>query len=90
MRVGTIVGMPDDLGIVNTAEVVEDRGNLGIGGEQIVRLRFRVEGVDEDFETERPVSELTAPPTESIADQLRRRDRAERRKVQRARRAATA
>ena len=76
--------MPNDLGIVRVAEVIEDRGNLGIGGEQIVRLRFRVEGVDEDFETERPVSELTAPPTGSIIDQLRRRDRAERRKARRA------
>ncbi len=87
MTVGTIVGMPDDIGLVREAEVIEDRGDLGRNGEQMVRLRYRVTGLDEDFETERPVSSLLPPPTESVLEQLRRiraPQRAERRKARRA------
>ncbi len=87
MTVGTIVGMPDDIGVVREAEVIEDRGDLGRGGEQMVRLRYRIDGVDEDFETEEEVSRLLPPPTESVLEQLRRiraPQRAERRKARRA------
>jgi hypothetical protein len=86
MKVGTRVGLPTDFGIVREALVIEDRGDLGVHGEQIVRLLYRIEGADEDFETECRVTVLTEPPTASIVDQLRRRDarrRAERRKAQR-------
>ncbi len=84
MTVGTIVGLADDIGVVREAEVIEDRGDLGRGGEQMVRLRYRIDGVDEDFEIERRVSTLLPPPTESVLEQLRRiraRQRAERRKA---------
>jgi hypothetical protein len=93
MKVGTIVGLRDDLGLVKEALVIEDRGDLGPGGEQIVRLSYQIEGCDEDFETEARVSELTDPPTEPYADQWWRWHapiRAEMRKDRRARRAATA
>ena len=59
--------MPDDLGIVTEAVAIEDRGDLGVGGEQLAALRYHVEGCDEDFETERAVSELTEPPTRHTA-----------------------
>jgi hypothetical protein len=91
MKVGTVVGVRDGLGIVEEAMVVEDRGDLGPGGEQIVRVRFEVEEGEEDFETECRVSELTEPPTESYGDQWWRvtaAARAEWRKERRARKAA--
>jgi hypothetical protein len=90
MAVGTRVGLPDDLGIVTDAVIVEDRGDLGIHGEQIVRLQYRVEGVDEDFETETSVLRLVEPPTESVGEQLGRLYRRLEAERRRARRAATA
>jgi hypothetical protein len=84
--------MPAFGGVVD-AEVIEDRGDLGQGGEQIVRLRYRITAAEEDLESEMPVSWLVAPPTEPLIEQFRRRDaleRAARRNVaRRARRAAT-
>ena len=38
--------------------VIEDRGNLGVGGRRIVRIRYEIEGVDEPLETEMPVDDL--------------------------------
>jgi hypothetical protein len=36
----------------------DDRGNLGIGGRRIVRVRYEIDGVDDPLETEMPVEEL--------------------------------
>jgi hypothetical protein len=83
MKVGTVVGLPDYLGIVIKAVVIEDRGDLGPNGEQIVRLLSQFGDDDEDFETEERVSRLTEPPTESYGDQWWRQ-RAEWRKARRA------
>ncbi len=46
------------------ATVVEDRGNLGVGGRRVYRIRVHLEdGVTDDeaepIETERPVDDLT-------------------------------
>jgi hypothetical protein len=35
-----------------TGTVIEDRGNLGVGGQRLLRLRFEIEGAGEPFETE--------------------------------------
>jgi hypothetical protein len=95
VQVGSVVGLRDNLGIVDRMVVVEDRGDLGPNGEQMVGLSFQVDGCDEEFYTETVVSRLTDPPTESWADQWWRLVvvpfRAEMRKERRkARRAATA
>lgn len=39
--------------------VIEDRGNLGVGGRRIYRVRIRVDEFTEPVETERPVEDLT-------------------------------
>ena len=41
------------------ALVIEHRGPLGVGGRQIIRVRFQLEGVDEPIETEVPAEEVT-------------------------------
>jgi hypothetical protein len=88
MKVGTVVGMPDGLGIVWEAVVIEDRGDLGPNGEQIVRLSYQIEDGGEDFETERRATELTEPPTESYGDQWWRQLAGVRAEWRKARRAA--
>ncbi len=35
-----------------TGTVIEDRGDLGIGGQRLLRVRFEIEGAGEPFETE--------------------------------------
>ena len=35
-----------------TGTVIEDRGNLGVGGRRLLRVRFEIEGAGEPFETE--------------------------------------
>jgi hypothetical protein len=35
-----------------TGTVIEDRGDLGIGGRRILRVRFEIKGAGEPFETE--------------------------------------
>jgi hypothetical protein len=95
VKVGTVAGLRDDLGIVDRVVVVEDRGDLGPNGEQMVGLSYRAEGCDEEFYTVAAATELTDPPTESWGDQWWRLVvlpfRAEMRKERRkARRAATA
>jgi hypothetical protein len=40
--------------------VIEDRGPLGIGGVQLLRVRLRVAGTDEVMEFEVPATELSA------------------------------
>jgi hypothetical protein len=42
-----------------TALVIEDRGDLGIGGRQIVRVRFGLTHVPEPKETEVAADEVT-------------------------------
>lgn len=41
------------------ATVIEHRGPLGIGGRQMVRLRFQFPGAGDAIETEAPVDEVT-------------------------------
>ena len=94
VKVGTIVGLPDDIGIVTRALVIEDRGDLGPNGEQMVRLSLETDEGEEDVETEPVVSDLVEPPTEPVEEQWWRLTaplRAQQRKARRARRrAATA
>jgi hypothetical protein len=54
------------------AEVIEDRGDLGIGGRQIVRIRYVLEP-DVVCETEWPAEELLPPPDPSGPPSARRR-----------------
>lgn len=35
-----------------TGTVIEDRGNLGVGGRRLLRVRFEIEGAGEPFVTE--------------------------------------
>jgi hypothetical protein len=39
--------------------VIEDRGNLGVGGKRIYRVRVRLDDITEPMESEWPVDELT-------------------------------
>jgi hypothetical protein len=39
--------------------VIEDRGNLGVGGSRVYRVRLQVDEFTDPVETERPVEELT-------------------------------
>jgi hypothetical protein len=41
------------------ATVIEDRGNLGVGGQRLYRVRFRVDDITEPIETEEPAETLT-------------------------------
>ncbi len=48
--------------------VIEDRGNLGVGGRRFYRIRIRHDDITEPSETERPAEDLTLiarPPTPS-------------------------
>ncbi len=42
------------------ATVIEDRGPLGVGGVQILRVRLQVAGTDEVMEFEVPANEVSA------------------------------
>lgn len=95
VKVGAVVGLPDDIGIVEEMLVVEDCGDVGPDGEQVVGLHYRAEGCDDEFYTRARASELVDPPAESWGDQWWRKVvlpyRAMVRKERRAaRRAATA
>lgn len=41
-----------------TGTVIEDRGNLGVGGQRLLRVRFQIEGAGEPFETEMPADDV--------------------------------
>ena len=41
------------------AVVIEHCGPLGIGGREMIRVRFQFEGADEPIEIEMPVDEVT-------------------------------
>lgn len=92
VMIGTVAGLRDNLGIVERVVVVEDRGDRGPNGEQMVGLSYQVEGCDEEFYTVAVVTQLTDPPTESWGDQwwrlvvlpYRAAMRKERRKARRA------
>jgi hypothetical protein len=43
-------------------EVVEDRGNLGVGGRQIVRVRIAMRDDEPPLELEIPAEEVTVVP----------------------------
>jgi hypothetical protein len=62
LRVGQVVGVPvGDL--VVPATVLEDRGPLGAGGEQVVRLALgRDPPQRTGYRLELPASALVAPP----------------------------
>ena len=38
--------------------VIEDRGDLGVGGRRLLRVRFEIEGAGEPFETEIPADNV--------------------------------
>jgi hypothetical protein len=57
-RVGDRVRIPFGTEQVE-ATVVEDRGNLGIGGKRMYGLRFRVDDVSDEIYVERMVDDLT-------------------------------
>ncbi len=60
VKVGSIVGLRFG-SEVRRAEVIEDRGALGPGGERMVRLRLRVPP-DDETEIDTPVSWLVPWP----------------------------
>jgi len=39
--------------------IVEDRGNLGVGGKRLYRVRVRLDDITEPMETSMPADELT-------------------------------
>jgi hypothetical protein len=41
------------------ALVIEDRGNLGVGGKRFYRIRIQIDDITDPIETERPVDDLT-------------------------------
>lgn len=41
-----------------TGTVIEDRGELGVGGRRLLRVRFEIEGAGEPFETEIPAEDV--------------------------------
>jgi hypothetical protein len=41
------------------AVVIEDRGNLGVGGRRFYRVRLRLDDITDPIETERPAEDLT-------------------------------
>ncbi len=47
------------------ATVLEHRGPLGVGGQQLLRVRFQYEDANEPIHTEVPVDEVT--PVDSAA-----------------------
>jgi hypothetical protein len=57
-RVGDRVRIPFGTESVE-ATVVEDRGNLGVGGKRVYGVRFRVDDVSDEIYTERDVDQLT-------------------------------
>jgi hypothetical protein len=57
-RVGDRVRIPFGSEFVE-ARVVEDRGNLGVGGKRVYGVRFRVDDVSDEIYTERDVDQLT-------------------------------
>lgn len=63
LPLGALVWMPFGNDKV-LATVIEDRGPLGVNGEEIYRVRFMLESVEEPFETEVAVDrlELVAEP----------------------------
>lgn len=49
-------------------KVIEDRGNLGVGGRQIVRISMRLDSVDEPLEYESPAETLRLVTETSSCD----------------------
>jgi hypothetical protein len=41
-----------------TAIVIEDRGNLGVGGRRLLRVRFEIDGANEPFVLEIPADDV--------------------------------
>ena len=41
-----------------TATVIEDRGNLGVGGRRLLRVRFEIDGANEPFVMEIPADDV--------------------------------
>ncbi len=57
-RVGDRVRIPFGTEFIE-ATVVEDRGNLGVGGKRMYGVRFRVDDVSDEIYTERYADQLT-------------------------------
>lgn len=56
--VGSTVRFVFGLGEV-TGTVIEDRGDLGVGGRRLLRVRFQIEGAGEPFLTEIPADAVS-------------------------------
>ena len=41
------------------AVIIEDRGNLGVGGKRLYRIRIRLDDISDPIETNFPAEELT-------------------------------
>jgi hypothetical protein len=74
MKVGTRVGLQRG-DYVREAEVIEDRGDLGRNGEQLVRVQYVMEGdlvtPPETVETGCLVTDLVPPPAPGVDVELR-------------------
>jgi hypothetical protein len=57
-RVGDRVRIPFGTESIE-ATIVEDRGNLGMGGRRIYGVRFRVDDVTDEIYTERDADQIT-------------------------------
>lgn len=57
LRVGTRVRFVFGLGEV-MGTVIEDRGDLGVNGSRLLRVRFEIDGVSDPLETEIPAAQV--------------------------------
>jgi hypothetical protein len=76
-RVGDRVRIPFGTESIE-ATIVEDRGNLGVGGTRIYGVRFRVDDVSDEIYTERDADQLTLvarAPEPAPQDRRRKRRR---------------
>lgn len=66
-RIGDRVRMPFGGGFVE-ATIVDDRGNLGIGGKRLYGVLYRVDEVTDENYTEREADQLTLVARASAPD----------------------
>lgn len=61
VRVGDQVGI-EMAGRIRTATVIEDRGNLGVGGKRVVRIDVETDPSTDHYRVEVPVDWLKPAP----------------------------
>jgi hypothetical protein len=71
IKVGDIVGLWNGSQVQN-AEVIEDRGGVGMGGRRIFRVRVASTPQDAGLEFEVPLDSLVAPSTAPEGKRRRR------------------